>query len=179
MVSHQKDDRVNLEKKMCEAFDKLVAMPEYGGGYNSLTPGHPNFVGLAHAPPLTPQITEEQYQVLVKEHIMFKDMSADTYLSTAGIASHWPFGRGCYVSGDKGFVIWVGADPSQTLTRRSERRTICASCACARARCSTRCLTGTTWPLATLSCVKYTKYPALAQADNMQPAHRPVCHRWH
>ena len=47
MVSHQKDDRVNMEKKMCEAFDKLVAMPEYGGGYNSLTPGHPNFVGLA------------------------------------------------------------------------------------------------------------------------------------
>jgi len=92
------DDRVNMEKKMCEAFDKLVAMPEYGGGYNSLTPGHPNF------------ITEEQYQVLVKEHIMFKDMSADTYLSTAGIASHWPFGRGCYVSGDKGFVIWVGEE---------------------------------------------------------------------
>ena len=44
---------------------------------------------------------------------MFKDMSADTYLSTAGIASHWPFGRGCYVSGDKGFVIWVGAHPSR------------------------------------------------------------------
>lgn len=39
-----KDDRVNLEKKMCEAFDKLKAMPEYGGGYHSLTEGHPNKV---------------------------------------------------------------------------------------------------------------------------------------
>jgi hypothetical protein len=48
--------------------------------------------------------------VLVKEHIMFKDMSADTYLATAGIAAHWPFGRGCYVSGDKGFIIWVGEE---------------------------------------------------------------------
>jgi len=92
------DDRINMEKKMCEAFEKLISMPEYGGGYNSLTPGHPN------------HINEEQYGVLVKEHIMFKDMSADTYLATAGIAAHWPFGRGCYVSGDKGFIIWVGEE---------------------------------------------------------------------
>jgi len=92
------DDRINMEKKMCEAFEKLISMPEYGGGYNSLTPGHPN------------HINEGQYGVLVKEHIMFKDMSADTYLATAGIAAHWPFGRGCYVSGDKGFIIWVGEE---------------------------------------------------------------------
>jgi hypothetical protein len=39
-----KEDRINLEAKMCTAFDKLKAMPEYGGRYNSLTPGHPDFV---------------------------------------------------------------------------------------------------------------------------------------
>jgi creatine kinase len=33
-----------MENKMCEAFEKLKAMSEYGGGYNSLTPGHPNHV---------------------------------------------------------------------------------------------------------------------------------------
>ncbi len=59
---------------------------------------------------LTLQINEEQYNQLVKDHIMFKDMAADHYLSTAGIASDWPFGRGCYVSGDRSFIIWVGEE---------------------------------------------------------------------
>merc|ERR1711957_459353 len=40
----------------------------------------------------------------------FKDMSDDTYLADAGIASDWPVGRGCYVSGDGGFIIWVGEE---------------------------------------------------------------------
>ena len=92
------DDRVNMEAKMCKAFEVLKADPAYGGGYNSLTPGHADFRN------------EEEYQALVKAHIMFKDMAADTYLASAGIASHWPHGRGCYVSEDKGFVIWVGEE---------------------------------------------------------------------
>ena len=92
------DDRVALERRMCTAFDVLKGMPEYGGGYNSLTPDHPNF------------ITQEQYQQLVDDHIMFKDMAADPYLKSAGIASDWPFGRGCYVSEDRGFIIWVGEE---------------------------------------------------------------------
>jgi len=37
-------------------------------------------------------------------------MSADSYLVTAGIAAHWPYGRGCYVSEDKEFIIWVGEE---------------------------------------------------------------------
>ena len=41
---------------------------------------------------------------------MFKDMSADPYLLSAGIASDWPHGRGCYVSADNGFAIWVGEE---------------------------------------------------------------------
>lgn len=31
---------------------------------------------------------------------MFKDMSKDSYLLSAGIAADWPYGRGCYISGD-------------------------------------------------------------------------------
>lgn len=61
-----KQQRVDLEAKMCVAFDKLKAMPEYGGRYNSLTPGHPDFVN------------KKAYQKLVNDHFMFKDMSADT-----------------------------------------------------------------------------------------------------
>merc|ERR1711990_253216 len=33
-----------------------------------------------------------------------------SFLVTAGIACDWPHGRGCYVSGDKGFIIWVGEE---------------------------------------------------------------------
>jgi len=41
---------------------------------------------------------------------MFKDMSVDLFLVKAGIASDWPHGRGCYVSADKEFIIWVGEE---------------------------------------------------------------------
>jgi len=54
-----KDDRINMEVKLCEAFDKLIAMEEFGGGYNSLTPDHKNF------------IDEAQYKELVDAHIIF------------------------------------------------------------------------------------------------------------
>ena len=41
---------------------------------------------------------------------MFKDMSKDSFLLSAGISEHWPHGRGCYISEDKGFIIWVGEE---------------------------------------------------------------------
>jgi creatine kinase len=81
------DDRVNLEAKMCEAFKVLMADPKFGGRYYSLTPGHESHV------------SEEQYNSLVSQHVMFKDMAADSYLATAGISGDWPYGRGCYCSG--------------------------------------------------------------------------------
>ena len=91
-----KADRVNMETKLSGAFAKLKA--KYGGRYYSLTPGSPDF------------INDDEYKALVKARFMFKDMAADTYLADAGIASDWPYGRGCYVSGDKGFIIWVGEE---------------------------------------------------------------------
>merc|ERR1719174_3543817 len=93
-----KEDRVNLEAKMKAAFAVLIAKEEYGGRYWSLTPDHEDFADAA------------KYQELVDAHIMFKDMAADEYLASAGIASDWPYGRGCYVSEDKGFIIWVGEE---------------------------------------------------------------------
>lgn len=96
--SMTRDDRVRLEEKMMAAFEKLIAMPEYGGQYHSLTPGNPGF------------IDDTAYQALVDAHIMFKNMDNDRYLTAAGIAADWPFGRGCYVSADKGFIIWVGEE---------------------------------------------------------------------
>jgi creatine kinase len=46
----------------------------------------------------------------VDAHIMFKDMSKDSFLMTAGIARDWPNGRGCYVSKDREFIIWLGEE---------------------------------------------------------------------
>jgi adenylate kinase family enzyme/protein-arginine kinase len=93
-----REQRCEMESFMLAAFEKLIAMPEYGGKYVSITPGHPN------------EISSEEYEALVSAHIMFKDMSADSYLQAAGIAAHWPHGRGVYISQDKGFIIWVGEE---------------------------------------------------------------------
>lgn len=92
------EDRVSLEKRMISAFECLMKDPEFGGTYNTLTPGNKY------------SIDEFQYQELVDEHIMFKDMSVDPYLLSAGISAHWPYGRGCYVSRDRGFIVWVGEE---------------------------------------------------------------------
>lgn len=91
-------DRVAMEEAMGKVFETLIAKEEFGGKYVSITPGHANF------------IDETGYQELVDKHIMFKDMSADKYLQSAGIAAHWPHGRGCYISGDEQFIIWVGEE---------------------------------------------------------------------
>merc|ERR1719313_826294 len=93
-----KDDRVNMEKDMKKVFDVLIADPSYGGKYVSITPGHECFINKA------------EYDDYVKADIMFKDMSADSYLLSAGIAGDWPYGRGCYVSEDKGFIVWFGEE---------------------------------------------------------------------
>jgi len=96
--SMTKEDRIRLEEKMMAAFEMLIAMPDYGGRYYSLTPGNLCF------------IDDTTYKDLVDAHIMFKNMDSDRYLAAAGIAADWPYGRGCYVSADKGFIIWVGEE---------------------------------------------------------------------
>ena len=93
-----KQDRIDMENKMIEAFDKLIADPQFGGQYYSLTAGNPH------------HINNEKYEDLVKKHVMFKDMSADSYLESAGISADWPYGRGCYVSEDEQFIVWVGEE---------------------------------------------------------------------
>jgi len=93
-----KEQRIQMEKQLVGAFEKLMADPAYGGNYYSLTPGTKY------------TITPEKYQSLVDSHVMFKDMAADEYLASAGIASSWPYGRGAYQSADGGFIVWVGEE---------------------------------------------------------------------
>jgi creatine kinase len=96
--SMSQEDRCNMELAMGKVFEKLIADEKFGGEYVSITPGHANFVD------------DARYQELVTAHIMFKDMAADPYLNSAGISGHWPHGRGCYISADKKFIIWVGEE---------------------------------------------------------------------
>ena len=100
----EKSDRIKFEKTMLKAFEKLISMEEYGGQVYSLTP---EFEDGEVNPNL---IDDAKYQELVDKHIMFKNMDEDPYLKSAGIASDWPYGRGCYVSSDSQFIIWFGEE---------------------------------------------------------------------
>ncbi|CAJ1955685.1 unnamed protein product [Cylindrotheca closterium] len=97
-----KAERVKFEQRMLSAFEKLKEA--YGGEVYSLTP---DFGDDGANPNL---ISDEKYNELVKAHVMFKDMDADPYLKSAGIASDWPFGRGCWQSDDKMRIIWFGEE---------------------------------------------------------------------
>ena len=104
-----KEDRIQFEKVMLEAFAKLIANETYGGRVYSLTP-HEEWKAVTGEETNPHFITHEKYQQLVDAHIMFKDMAADPYLASAGIASDWPCGRGCYQSSDGGFIVWFGEE---------------------------------------------------------------------
>ncbi len=94
-----KEMRIFFEKKMVKVFEKLG-----GGTYHSLSPD------FGENEPNPNLISDEAYKALVEEHVMFKDMSADPYLNSAGISNDWPYGRGCWTSDDKKRIIWVGEE---------------------------------------------------------------------
>ena len=105
-----KEDRVKFEKTMLGAFAELIANESYGGAVYSMTP-HADWTEVTGEAGGNPNlISAEKYQELVDAHVMFKDMAADPYLASAGIASDWPCGRGCYQSKDGGFIIWFGEE---------------------------------------------------------------------
>lgn len=107
--SMDKAERIKFEIKMVEAFNSLIANENFGGNVYSMSPDHgENEDGTKIDNPLL--ISAEKYDELVKAHVMFKDMAADPYLASAGIASDWPYGRGCWQSADKRRIIWFGEE---------------------------------------------------------------------
>lgn len=97
-----KDERIDFELRMLPAFEQLIE--KYGGRVYSLSP---DFGDKGVNPNL---ISDEEYKELVDTHVMFKDMSADPYLNSAGISNDWPYGRGCWQSDDKMRIIWFGEE---------------------------------------------------------------------
>lgn len=93
-----KQDRINLENKMFPIFNKLKEIEKFEGCYYSLTPGHQNY------------INRKKYLELIKEKFIFHDLTLNPNFRYSGIADDWPFGRGCFVSTDKQFLIWVGQE---------------------------------------------------------------------
>lgn len=91
-------DRIAFESVMAAAFETLIGEASFGGQYLSLTPGSPY------------EIDADSYRDRVAAHQMFKDMSGDRYLASAGIAADWPYGRGMYVSAAEDFLVWVGEE---------------------------------------------------------------------
>lgn len=43
-------------------------------------------------------------------HFLFNDMTTDNHLTSTGVASDWPYGRGIWMSEDKTKMIWVGEE---------------------------------------------------------------------
>jgi len=97
-----KAERIRFEQQMLGSFAALIE--RFGGKVNSITPDF----GAAGANPN--KISDEEYNALVKAHVMFKDMDADPYLKSAGISSDWPYGRGCWQSADGKKIIWFGEE---------------------------------------------------------------------
>jgi len=102
-------ERIKFEQTMLEAFKVLISMPEYGGRFYSISPDFGTSSDGSKIP--NPNlISDDEYNQLVKDHVMFKDMDADPYLKSAGISSDWPYGRGCWMSTDRSCIIWVGEE---------------------------------------------------------------------
>jgi creatine kinase len=89
-----KEERIKFENTMTEIFEKF-GLP---GTYNSLTPGHKNF------------IDQNKANELIKKHFLFNDMTTDNHLTSSGVASDWPHGRGIWVSQDETKMIWIGEE---------------------------------------------------------------------
>ena len=92
--SMDKEERLKFEARMLEVFESFGI----AGKYHSLTPGHKNL------------ISESEAQKLRDSHFFFNDMTTDNHLTSSGVASDWPHGRGIWISEDKTKMIWVGEE---------------------------------------------------------------------
>jgi len=103
-ASMDRAERLALEEHITARLSVLRDHPEHGGRLYSLTPqfrdGVPNPWAVTHA----------EYQDLAQAHLMFQNMAADRYLTSAGISDDWPYGRACYLSEDRHVIVWIGEE---------------------------------------------------------------------
>lgn len=102
-----KEERIGFEQKLLPIFESFIADENFKGNIFSLTP---DFNIGEEKKENANLINEEKYKELVESHLMFKNMDNDSFLKVAGISSDWPYGRGCYVSEAKDFIVWFGEE---------------------------------------------------------------------
>jgi len=93
-----KQQRLDFETLAIKAFVKLGTYKGFSGKYLSITPNSPF------------EISAKEYLRRVEKHQMFKDMSNDAYLNSAGISNDWSHGRGMYITRSEDFIVWVGEE---------------------------------------------------------------------
>lgn len=92
--SMSRNERIQFELAMEKIFENLP----FAGTYFSLTPGHAK------------QIPDSEADELRKQHFLFNDMTSDNHLTSSGIASDWPYGRGIWLSEDRTKMVWIGEE---------------------------------------------------------------------
>ncbi len=63
-----------------------------------MTPYHKNF------------IPKKKVDELIEKHLLFQDMTIENSMTTSGMASDWPYGRGIWISEDETRFIWIGEE---------------------------------------------------------------------
>jgi len=61
-----------------------------------------------------PNMTEEQHQKLIDEHLMY-EKPVSPLLIAGGMARDWPDGRGVYLNNAKTFILWVNEEDHMRL----------------------------------------------------------------
>lgn len=85
------DERLNFERYISK---KIFAKLPFKGKYYSLAL----------------DLSVEEIKKMREDHYLFNDMTTDNHLTTSGIASDWPYGRGIWFSEDRQKMIWVGEE---------------------------------------------------------------------
>ena len=96
VASMTQQERITLEDLVVSVLDPLLLNSQWGGRYVSLTPGHPE------------EITEQERRELIEDGLMYRSAQQCPEMVAGGLANHWPYGRGCYISADEKTVVWVG-----------------------------------------------------------------------
>ena len=92
-----KKDRIDSENIIVSIFDSFEG--DLKGKYYSLS-----------------KLSDEEKDMLTKEHLLFQDLTTDKYLTSAGIADDYPIGRGIFISNDKHLAIWVNEEDHLRIT---------------------------------------------------------------
>lgn len=109
-----KVQRLQMEQLMLRVLSRLVVAPGSDNSSSSLTlfslTPHSAWASVTNEQHNPWLVSEERYLELIDLHIIFQNMSNDPYLTSAGVSSEWPAGRGCAVLAGGRLIVWYGEE---------------------------------------------------------------------